>query len=76
MWDDSGTPDDAFVTRPAQVTVKDLVFQEPVRADLVTDRVYAWPADRLVKAGAFPLFKDVPFYDAPVLIAEKALILR
>lgn len=76
LWDNSGTPDDAFVTRPAQVTVKDLAFQEPVWVDLVTGRVYAWPADRMVKAGAFTLFKDVPFYDAPVLIAEKALILK
>lgn len=74
LWDNSGTPDDAFVTRPVQVTVKDLAFQEPVWVDLITGRVYAWPAERMVKAGAFTLFKDVPFYDAPVLIAEKALI--
>lgn len=76
LWDNSGTPDDAFVTRPAQVTVKDLAFQEPVWVDLITGRVYELPADRMVKAGAFTLFKDVPFYDAPVLIAEKALILK
>jgi len=76
LWDNSGRPDDAFVTRPAQVTVKDLTFKEPVWVDLITGRVYELPADRMVKAGAFTLFKDVPFYDAPVLIAEKAWVLK
>ena len=48
MWANSGTPDDALVTRPAQVTVKDLAFQEPVWVDLITGRVYELPADRMV----------------------------
>ena len=76
LWDDSGTPDDAFVTRPAQVTVKGLVFKEPVWVDLISGRIYEFPTDRLVQAGGFTIFRDVPLYDAPVLIAEKALVLR
>jgi hypothetical protein len=76
LWDSSGTPDDAFTTRPAQVTVKGLAFKEPVWVDLVSGRIYEWPADRIVKAGEFTVFKDVPLYDAPVLIAEKALVVR
>ena len=76
MWDSSGTPDDAFETRPAQVTVKGLAFKEPVWVDLVSGRIYELPADRILKAGDFTIFKDVPLYDAPVLIAEKALVVR
>ncbi len=76
LWDDSGTPDDAFVTRPAHVTVRGLAFKEPVWVDLVSGRVYEFPSDRVAQAGAFTIFKDVPLYDAPVLIAEKALVLK
>jgi hypothetical protein len=76
LWDNSGTPDDAFATRPAQVLVKGLAFQEPVWADLVSGRVYEIPSDLVVKVGDMTIFKDVPLYDAPVLIAEKALVIK
>lgn len=72
LWDNSGTPDDAFVTRPAQVVVKGLSIHEPVWVDVVSGRIYEIPADRVMSAGEFTLFKDIPLYDAPVLIAEKA----
>ncbi len=72
LWDSSGIPGDSFVTRPAQVVVKGLDIREPVWVDLVSGRIYEIPSDRIVHAGVFTIFKDVPCYDAPVLIAEKA----
>ncbi len=74
LWDNSGTPDDVFLTRPAQVAVKDLAFTDPVWVDLVSGRVYEIPADRIQRAGGITTFKDLPLYDAPVLIAEKAVL--
>ncbi|MCX6898568.1 MAG: beta-galactosidase [Verrucomicrobia bacterium] len=76
LWDNSGTPDDAFVTQPAQVVVKDLTIKEPVWVDLVSGRIYEIPANCVVKAIGFTIFKDIPLYDAPVLIAEKKLVLK
>lgn len=76
LWDNSGTPDDAFVTRPAQVEVKGLAIKEPVWVDLVSGRIYEIPADRITNSGTITIFKDIPLYDAPVLIAEKGLVLR
>ncbi|MCX7826050.1 MAG: beta-galactosidase [Verrucomicrobiae bacterium] len=74
FWDNAAIPDDAFVTRPAQVVVKGLAIKEPVWVDLVSGRIYEIPTDRVVKAGAFTIFKDIPLYDAPALIAEKTLL--
>lgn len=74
FWDDSGVPGDAFATRPAQVVVKDIAFKEPVWVDLVSGRIYEIPADRIMNTGAFTIFKDIPIYDAPVLIAEKGML--
>ena len=76
FWCNSGTPDDSFATRPAQVVVKNLALHEPVWVDLVSGRIYEIPADRIVKTGEFTIFKDIPLYDAPVLIAEKELVLK
>jgi hypothetical protein len=64
------------VTRPAQVVVKGITFKEPVWVDLVSGRIYALPANRITSAGGFTILKDVPLYDAPVLIAEKASVLK
>jgi len=74
LWDDSDTPNDLFQTRPAQLIVRGLAFREPVWVDLVSGRIYEIPADRIVKFGEYTVFKDLPLYDAPVLVAEKALV--
>jgi len=74
VWDNSGTPDDAFVTRSAQFVVKDLAFTDPVWVDLVSGRVYEIPPDRIQRAGASTSFNNIPLYDAPVLIAEKSVL--
>lgn len=74
LWDCSGTPDDAFVTHPAEVKLTGIALQEPVWVDLVSGRIYEIPKDRIARAGASTIFKDIPLYDAPVLIADKALL--
>ncbi|MEI7732469.1 MAG: beta-galactosidase [Verrucomicrobiota bacterium] len=74
LWDNSGTPDDAFVTRPAQVEIKGLAIKEPVWVDLVSGRIYEIPADRITNVSGATMFKDIPLYDAPVLIAEKGMV--
>jgi len=76
LWDSSGTPGDAWDTRPAQVTVRGLALRDPVWVDLVSGRVYELPPTCAVQAGAFTVFRDVPLYDAPVLIADRSLVLR
>jgi hypothetical protein len=76
FWDKSGMPDDAFVTRPAQVLVKGLSIKEPVWVDLVSGRIYEIPADRILNLGESTTFKDVPLYDAPSLLAERNLVLK
>jgi hypothetical protein len=76
LWDNSGVPDDAPVTRPAQVLVKGLVINQPVWVDLVSGRIYEIPANRMQNADTVTIFKDIPLYDAPVLLAEKELVLQ
>ncbi|MCX6904512.1 MAG: hypothetical protein NTW03_13735 [Verrucomicrobia bacterium] len=76
LWDSSATPNDSFVTRPAQVEVKGLEIREPVWVDLVSGRIYEIPRDRITKMGQSTVFKDLPLYDAPVLLTERGLVLK
>ena len=75
-WDNATAPTDSFDTRPAQVMVKALNIKEPVWVDLVSGRIYEITEGCIIRNGDLTIFKDVPIYDAPVLIAEKALVVK
>lgn len=49
-------------------------FAQPCYVDLRTGRVYEIPRDRWSTAGGMVTFKQVPLYDSPVLIADKAAL--
>ncbi|HNX34071.1 MAG TPA: beta-galactosidase [Kiritimatiellia bacterium] len=76
VWDGSGTPSNSFATVSATITVKNCTIKSPVWVDLVSGGIYEFPAGRVARDGGTVVFKDVPVYDAPVLIAEKSLVLR
>ena len=74
LWENGAIPGDSFATRPAEVRVKGLAIKDPVWVDMVSGRIYEIPADRIKAENGVTVFKDIPLYDAPVLIAEKAAI--
>jgi hypothetical protein len=76
VWDRSGTPSDTNVTAMAQITLTGSAIKEPVWVDLISGRICEFPAERVTRTGDTVVFKDVPVYDAPVLVAEKALVVK
>ncbi len=74
LWDNSAIPGEAWTTAVCQVVLRGPALREPVWVDLVSGRVYEIPADRQACAGGFTVVRDVPLYDAPVLVAEKAML--
>jgi hypothetical protein len=76
FWDGSGTPSNSFATVSATITVQACTIKEPVWVDLVSGRIYEFPAERVTREACTVVFKNVPVYDAPVLIAEKALVVK
>ena len=75
LWDRSTIPSDSVETGRAKITVKGCTIKEPVWVDLITGRIYEFPKDRVNRKGDVTVFSDVPVYDAPVLIAEKKIVL-
>jgi hypothetical protein len=44
--------------------------------DLITGGIHTIPAKQIVRDGDKVIFKDIPVYDAPVLITEKSLVMK
>ena len=76
VWNSGVVPSNTFETVAATITVKACAIKEPVWVDLVSGRIYEIPADRVSRRGDAALFKDIPIYDAPVLVAERNLVLK
>lgn len=74
LWDAAGIPSNECLPAKAQVTVPNARFKEPVWLDLLTGNIYAIPADQIAVNGTTWIFKNVPVYDSPVVIADKSLL--
>ncbi len=73
IWDNSSVPSDANDIVGATVAVRGATFTEPVRVDTITGRVYRIPASWINQTGGNVTLKDIPVYDAPVLIGDRSL---
>ncbi|MBM3874609.1 MAG: hypothetical protein FJ382_12925 [Verrucomicrobia bacterium] len=74
LWFNDAPPAEANGVSPANVTLKAGKFTEPVLVDVRTSTVYALPRDGWTQSPAGAVFRALPLYDSPVLIAEKAVL--
>jgi hypothetical protein len=76
FWDKSGVPSNQNDTVSATLTMAKGSFTEPVWVDLITGGIHEIPAEKIARDGDKLVFKDIPVYDAPTLIADKGLLMR
>ena len=74
IWNDEYIPTDSNLTRNISFTFLNGNFETPVYVDMISGAVYEVPSGQWKKEGSKFIFKDMPVYDAPVLIADKSLI--
>jgi len=74
LWFHDSPPADANGVSLATFTLKAGKFTDPVLVDVRTGTVYAIPRDRWTQAAAGAVFRDLPVYDSPVLVAEKSVL--
>ncbi len=74
IWNDEFIPTDSNTTRKISFTFLNGSFDQPVYVDMITGNIYDIPAEKWSKNGNKYIFKDIPVYDAPILIADKSLI--
>ena len=73
-WDRSEVP--ANSTKPGKATVitRDFTFREPVLVDPVSGRVFEIPAANINQDENMQWFKDLPWLDSPLVIAERSTL--
>jgi hypothetical protein len=74
IWMDENIPTNAAVTKKITFSFSNGNFDQPVYVDIITGAVYEIPSTQWSKKGNTYTFKDIPVYDAPVVIADKTLI--
>ena len=77
FWDASNHPVNENTIRRTTLDVRSVAFEHPVWIDMVTGAIYEIPARMFLTWGAKGgLFEDVPYYDAPVVITERSLVMK
>ena len=67
-------PSDSFATRPMVIEYRGAPLEEPVWIDLLTGCVYEFPKNRMLTHSAGVTFVEVPVYDSPVVLTERAAV--
>lgn len=73
-WFHDAPPADANGVSLADLTLKAGQFKEPVLVDVRTSTVYALPKDRWTQGDGGTVFRALPVYDSPMLIAERSAL--
>ncbi len=74
LWIADQIPGDTLEKKAHTVTLVNARFKQPVIVDVLSGAVYDIPAHQWSQRGAHVVFKHVPLFDGPVLIADRALI--
>lgn len=76
FWDKSGVPSNRNDTAIATFTIKGGTFSDPVWVDMITGGIYQIPKQNMLVEEGKVTFKDIPVYDAPVVITDRALVVK
>lgn len=75
LWLGGAIPSDKNDPAPIDLTLVKATFDEPVYIDLLSGTVYSIPKANFAKqANGTTTFQQIPVFDWPIVIAEKALI--
>lgn len=75
LWLDGKEATNSFQTTPVSITFENINFKKPVWVDLMTGSIYEIPKSQWSKSGNSCTF-NIPLYDSPVLITEKAFLIK
>ena len=73
-WYSHRIPSDALAFDIVRISVPDVAFKEPVWMDMVTGRVYEIDAKDFETKDGTTVFKRLPLWDSPVLLAERCQV--
>ena len=75
-WNGNTFPGDDNIAKYCSITIKNGLFKNPVWADLITGRIYEISPKDLILDKNFMTIKNVPVYDAPVIVTDRDRIIK
>lgn len=77
LWDASDHPSNENRLRTVSLEVRGAPLKDPVWVDLVTGAIYEVPSQMVIgKAKPNRIYENLPYYDAPVVLTERALVMK
>lgn len=73
-WNCSEIPSESTDPQSGTIVVRGVPFREPVYCELISGAVYALPDGAFRQMDDLAIFHNVPLWDSPVVIAEKAIL--
>jgi hypothetical protein len=70
IWNKEYIPTNTNIAKNLNITILNANFDQPVFVDLITGAIYKIPENQIVKKGDRIVFKQLPIYDSPILIAD------
>lgn len=74
VWYKNSVPDSALQRDSIRLTIRNVVFNDPVYVDMITGKVYTLDADCVSVSHGNTTFSGLPMWDAPVLLAERGQV--
>jgi hypothetical protein len=74
IWMDEAIPVNTNTLKMFNFSFSNANFDIPVYVDVLTGKVYEIPTSQWSKKGTTYTFKEIPVYDAPILIMDQSLV--
>lgn len=72
IWNNEYIPTNTNVSNDLNITILNGNFDQPVYVDMLTGAIYEIPENQIDRKGTKTVFKQLPIYDSPILIADKS----
>lgn len=74
LWASDKIPSDELAWEKVSVTVKGVAFRDPVYVEMITGKVFELDASMWKSEGGNTALKQVPVWDSPMMLAERAQV--
>ena len=73
-WFNDRKPDDTLAWEPIKLTIKGIVFKDPVYVEMITGRVFELSHETWRVVGDNTEFAQLPMWDSPVMLVERTQV--
>jgi len=74
VWYNDQTPSDELTWDLVSLTIRNAGFNDPVYVEMITGKVYELEKPNITRNGNDTMFRNLPVWDSPVMIADRDLV--